>query len=172
MEARGKPFERGNKYGRGRPKGSRNKMTAEVRELLERYSLPLLRTAFGNALQRDAKFMQICMNLLMQALKNTPINIGKLPVHTAEDVSKASEIATQKVATGRITPAHGKAMAEILDYRRRVIETVDIERKVAVLEENHDQLETPPGESGSNVEEAPSGEAPAPVPELAGTRTP
>jgi hypothetical protein len=37
---RGRPFEPGNKFGRGRPKGSRNKRTAEAQALFDEYKDP------------------------------------------------------------------------------------------------------------------------------------
>ena len=45
MAQRGRPFEAGNKFGKGRPRGSRNKTTIAAQELLNSYSEPILRKA-------------------------------------------------------------------------------------------------------------------------------
>jgi hypothetical protein len=54
MEKRGRPFEVGNKLGRGRPRGSRNKRTLAVQELLNGHTEGLVRKALVMALQGDA----------------------------------------------------------------------------------------------------------------------
>jgi len=53
MATRGRPFEPGNKLGRGRPRGSRNKTTLVAGELLHSYALALMRKAIALALQGD-----------------------------------------------------------------------------------------------------------------------
>ena len=40
------------------------------------------------------------------------------------------------VAEGRITPGEGKEMTAMIDVLRRAIETEDLERRVAVLEQS------------------------------------
>ena len=47
MAKRGRPFEAGNKFGRGRPLGSRNKKTRLIEELLDENSESLLHKALA-----------------------------------------------------------------------------------------------------------------------------
>ena len=42
-KSRGRPFKKGNKHGRGRPKGSRNKKSDPGKELLKEYEPHLTR---------------------------------------------------------------------------------------------------------------------------------
>lgn len=134
MAVRGKPFEVGNKLGRGRPRGSRNKTTLLARELLDSYAEPLARKCVVMALQGDPKAMQLCMDRILPVRRDLPVKLGVLPVGTAADLSKASETVMNKVTAGQITPTQGKAFSELIEDRRRVIETQDIDQRLRALE--------------------------------------
>jgi hypothetical protein len=134
MATRGKPFEPGNKLGRGRPRGSRNKTTVMAQELLDSFAEPLVKKCLHQALQGDIKAMQICMDRVLPARRDLPVKIGKFPIHTAADVSRASETVIEKVAAGQITPIQGKVFADLIEGRRRTIETQDIDARLQALE--------------------------------------
>jgi len=52
---RGRPFEPGNKFGQGRPKGSKNKSTSAGRRLLEEYEIPLLQKNIAEGMKGNTK---------------------------------------------------------------------------------------------------------------------
>ena len=131
---RGKPFEPGNKIGRGRPRGSRNKATVLAQELLDSYSEPLIRRCIMMAMQGDASAMRLCIDRILPTRRELPVKIGKLPTRTAEDLVKASETVTQKVTAGELTLGQGQAFAEVFDRRREVILTHDIDQRVRAME--------------------------------------
>jgi hypothetical protein len=79
--------------------------------------------------------MQLCLERILPARRELPLKIGKLPLGTAAELSRASEAITQKVATGQLTPSQGQAMAELIERRRKVIETENIDRRLQALEE-------------------------------------
>jgi hypothetical protein len=134
MSVRGKPFEPGNKIGRGRPRGSRNKTTQLAQELLDSHAESLVRKCLVMALQGDPKTMQICMDRILPARRELPVRIGKLPTRTAAELAKASELVMRKVAAGKLTVAQGQAFAELIDRRRQVIETHDFEQRLQQAE--------------------------------------
>jgi hypothetical protein len=134
MPGRGKPFEPGNKLGHGRPRGSRNKTTQMAQELLNSYAEPIIRKCMAIALKGDSKALQLCVDRILPARRELPIKIGRLSLGTAAELSKASELVTQKVAEGRLAPGQGQAFAELLEQRRKIIETDDLERRLQALE--------------------------------------
>jgi hypothetical protein len=134
MPGRGKPFEPGNKLGRGRPRGSRNKTTLMAQALLDSHADRLVRKCVVSALQGDSQALRLCFDRILPARRELPVKIGKLSLGTAADLSKASELITQKVAEGRITPGQGHAVAELLEQRRKIIETEDLDRRLQALE--------------------------------------
>jgi hypothetical protein len=134
MPGRGKPFEPGNKLGRGRPRGSRNKTTMMAQELLDSHAESLVRKCLVSALKGDIKALQLCLDRILPARRELPVKIGKLSVSTATDLAKASELVTQKVAAGQLTPGQGHAISELIERHRKVIETEDFDRRLQMLE--------------------------------------
>src|SRR5439155_25334874 len=58
---RGRPFEPGNKYGRGRPKGSRNKEKYPGEKILDEYGPHIMFKCISQALNGDHPSMRPCM---------------------------------------------------------------------------------------------------------------
>jgi hypothetical protein len=134
MPGRGKPFEPGNKLGRGRPRGRRNKTTVMAQQLLDSHAESLARKCLVSALQGDSKAMHLCLDRVLPARRELPVKIGKLPLGTAAELSQASELVTQKVAAGQLTASQGHAIAELIERRRKVLETEDLDRRLQALE--------------------------------------
>jgi hypothetical protein len=138
---RGRPFQPGNKFGKGRPRGSRNKVNAKAKEILLDRSESLARKCVVLALKGDTKALQMCLDRVIPVRGDQPVVIGSLPLSTAADIVKASEIVTQKAATGRISVEQAAAFAGMLELRRRSFETLELASRVSSLEQ------TRPGEA-------------------------
>ena len=134
MATRGRPFEPGNKMGRGRPRGSRNKVSAESRQLLEEYAAPLMRQAIAQALKSGGPVLRLLITQILGPPKPSPVAIGNLRTETAADVSKASQVVLRKATKGEITPQEAQDMAALLETRRRAIETEGLEKRLQKLE--------------------------------------
>jgi len=137
--ARGRPFEPGNRLGRGRPPGSRNKANAAFDEVLGKNGRAILTKLVVQAIQGDSTAMRLCVERLLPARRQAPVKF-KLPrIATAEDVSNAVEHLLQAVARGQLTPLEGQTIGAVLDVRRRAIETQEIERRLRTLELNREE---------------------------------
>lgn len=132
--ARGRPFEPGNKLGRGRPKGSRNRTKAGL-GLLDEYRESVIRKCIIEALNGDLGAMRLCMERISPVPRGAAVRM-KLPrITTVSDVSAATETLVKEIARGKITPLDGQILSEILDHRRRAIEAGEISARVDKLEE-------------------------------------
>jgi len=120
--------------GRGRPRGSRNKVRTESREMLEDYSSALLRKAISVALKEGGPALRQLVTYVLGPPKANPVAIGNIRTETAADVSKASQIVVRKAADGEITAAEGQDLAALLELRRRAIETEDHDKRLRELE--------------------------------------
>lgn len=135
-QPRGRPFEVGNRFGKGRPKGSQNKTTMMAQRLLNEYAEPIVRKSIVDALKEDGPSRRIWIERILPAQRDAKIRM-KLPrTSAAKDVNEAAEKVVQAVASGRISPASGTAMAQILELRRKAIETGELEMRLAKLEED------------------------------------
>jgi Family of unknown function (DUF5681) len=132
--ARGRPFQAGNTFGRGRPRGSRNKTTALAQQLLESHAEPVVRKALMMAIQGDTTAMRLCMDRILPVRRDLPVKLGDLPTATAAEVSRATQKVVQRVATGKLPIAQGLAVSEMLEKRRRAVETESLDERVRTLE--------------------------------------
>jgi len=76
MSKRGRPFQPGNHFGRGRPKGSRNKRSSFAKQLLDSYSQPVIQKSLAMALQGDGQLLRALLGYLLQRPKDPPCKTG------------------------------------------------------------------------------------------------
>jgi hypothetical protein len=134
---RGRPFQPGNQFGRGRPKGSRNKKNLVLQELIDEHRPALARKALVLALQGDRVLLRMLLAADLPQTMDEPVNIGRLPVSTAEDLMNAHTRVINKVTAGEITPAQGEQLSGLLEKHRGFIETHDLAKRVGVVEQSH-----------------------------------
>jgi hypothetical protein len=63
------------------------------------------------------------------------VKIGALPVHTAEELAQSSEVVLHRAASGQITLQEAQDLSALIEGRRLVIETRDLDGRIRVLEE-------------------------------------
>src|SRR4051794_28620846 len=98
--ARGRPFQPGNRFGRGRPPGSRNKAGQEAaHELLEEHAEPLVRKCLVDAFKGDKQAMRMCLDRLVPPRRERVVRMPAPRLRTAEDVAQASEKVWKRMAS-------------------------------------------------------------------------
>ena len=65
------------------------------------------------------------------------------PVETLADVDAASQSVVSDVARGQLTPAEGQAISGLLEDRRRVTETQEMEERIRALEQTNQGTRKP-----------------------------
>ena len=134
MSQRGRPFEPGNKFGRGRPRGSPNKTTKQVQELLNTFTEPMMKKAISESLQGNTPMLRLFIDRIMPKPREAPVKIGPLSISTAADVSRASETLLHKAAGGKLTIGQAEAFMKLLDTRRLMIVTEELEKRMSSVE--------------------------------------
>src|ERR1019366_2278091 len=123
MSKRGRPFEPGNQFGRGRPKGSRNKRSLIVKQLLDQHSEAIIHKSLVMALQGDIPLLRTLLSYILPRPKDLPCKIGPLPMVTMEELSQTFDATLKRVASGQITPGQAGEIFDWIEARRRVIDT-------------------------------------------------
>jgi hypothetical protein len=133
---RGRPFEPGNKLGRGRPRGSRNKKNQTAQRVIEEHAGPLARKAIVRALEGkgDGSMLKTLLSLVMPRRKDPPMKIGPLPTATIEELDQTTEKLVNLISAGKLSPDYASALLPLLEERRRVIEVRELVARVATLE--------------------------------------
>src|SRR5258708_7326671 len=131
----GKPFAPGNKFGRGRPRGSRNKKSRIAQELLESHAEPLLRKALVLALQGDTHMLGKLLPYLLPRPQEPPVETGPLPSATTAEIAQSYDSILQKVSTGELTVSQAQELVALFEERRHLIETQGFDARLRALEE-------------------------------------
>ncbi len=128
---RGKPFEPGNP---GKPKGARSRATIAAEALLSGEAEGLTRKVIELGLSGDTVALRLCMERLVPPRKDSPITIELPPIATAGDVVIASAAVLSAVGAGEISPDEAGRVMALLTAHKNIVETGDLERRIAALE--------------------------------------
>ena len=132
---RGRPFKLGQSGNpRGRPTGSRNKATVAAETLLDGEAEQLTRKAVDLALDGDTTALRLCLERILPPRKDRPVHVDIPPIEAPADALKAMANLVGAVATGHLTPTEAQALSSVIEAHRKMVETVDLERRIAELE--------------------------------------
>jgi hypothetical protein len=119
----------------GRPHGSRNKRTVLMEQMLEGDAEKVARAVIKAAQDGDMQAARLVFDRCYPAPKGRLIEIELPEVNTVADLVPAHGAILAAICTGQITPDEGATLAAILESRRKAIETVDLEKRIAAMEE-------------------------------------
>lgn len=131
---RGRPFEPGNKMGRGRPKGSRNKRSAQAHEILDQYTESLIKKCISKALEGDVRALGLCVERILPSLREPGVRIRMPRLKELKDVDVAMQRVVNGVANGNITPCEAEKIHAMLQDHRDNIEGQTTEVRLTELE--------------------------------------
>ncbi|SLN64094.1 hypothetical protein ROA7450_03379 [Roseovarius albus] len=119
----------------GKPRGTRHRVTRAVEELLEGQSEAITQKAVELALEGDGTALRLCLERIAPTRKDAPINFDLPAIKSAEDASEAAQSVLLAVSQGEVTPLEGATVMGLVEQYRRVLETTELERRIAALEE-------------------------------------
>ena len=135
-KVRGRPFQPGNSFGRGRPKGAKNKATVLAQQLLDEHAEAIIRKLLVQALKDDRSAMKLCVSRILPASHDRSIHMPRLRIGSAADLNTSSQRVIHAITDGQITPSEGEIVVNILEGRRRILETMNLEERLKALEES------------------------------------
>jgi hypothetical protein len=99
---------------------------------------PMRETCFARSLPKqgagDPRSADLVLSRVWPQRKGRAVIFDLPPIITAADLSAALGIIAASVASGELTPEEGQSVAAVLEIRRRAIELVELETRVAALE--------------------------------------
>jgi hypothetical protein len=131
---RGRPFQPGNKFGRGRPKGSRNKQTLVLRKLIDEHGPKLLCKAMAEAAKGDGPLLRLFAKDSLDRAKDHLPPIGPLPTGTIQEVTHSQQNIIDNVTSGALTLVQGTRVLDMVERRRETIKNEDLAGRVDALE--------------------------------------
>jgi uncharacterized protein DUF5681 len=119
----------------GRPKGAKNKTTRAVEELMVDEAEAIGRKCIEKALEGDGTALRLVMERIAPVRRGRPVRFAMPQIQTAADLSAALGAVVSAVAAGELTVDEAVGLGQLVETRRRAIETVEIEQRVAALEQ-------------------------------------
>ena len=133
--SRGRPFEKGQSGNlAGRPPGSRNRATIAAEVLLEGEAEALTRKAIELALEGDTTALRLCLERIAPQRKSRAVAFDLPPIERVEDLAGAIGTVLQEIAGGRLLVGEGAALVGMMESKRRAMETIELEKRLAALE--------------------------------------
>jgi hypothetical protein len=109
--------------------------TMAVQALLDGEAEALTRKCIELAKEGDTTALRLCMERLAPAMRSRAVELPMPTIDTADDVLKAQAATIRAMAAGKITPVEAATIAGVLDAKRKAIETVQMEERIARLEQ-------------------------------------
>ena len=128
-----KPGQSGNPA--GKPPGTRNRATQMVLALMESGAEGITRAIIDAARKGDMAAARLVIERLAPPARERPISLDLPDTSTVAGVSQAQQVVLEAVGAGELLPTEGSTLAAILESRRKAIETEELERRIAALEE-------------------------------------
>lgn len=127
-----KPGTSGNP--RGKPRGTLNKATHAVLALLEGEADAITRVCIEAAKQGDMTAVRLVLERLCPPARERPLNIELPNVATISGIAEAQAAVVEAVAVGDLLPGEAATLANIIEARRKSLESLELEARISALE--------------------------------------
>jgi Family of unknown function (DUF5681) len=119
----------------GKPKGARHRATLMAEAMLDGQAEALIQQAISMALAGDAQALRICVERIIPARKDRPVEVALPKISAASDLIAATAALTAAAANGEITPSEASDLVRLVEGAARAIEVHDLAARIEKLEE-------------------------------------
>jgi hypothetical protein len=137
-QARGRfrPGQSGNP--KGRPQGSRHRVSLLVESLIEARAEDIANVALRNAIEGgDPVLLRALLDRLAPPRKERPVTVDLPPLTNPTDGPKIAAALLERAASGELTPSEAQGLAALLEAFRKQTELANFEERLAALEASH-----------------------------------
>ncbi|MGC2414529.1 MAG: DUF5681 domain-containing protein [Stellaceae bacterium] len=133
---RGRPFRRGQSGNPGgKPKGARHRTTVAAELLMQEDAEAVVRAVLAAAKDGDMTAARLVLDRIAPPRKGRPVRFAIPEMTSARDIGAAVGAVALAMGRGELTPEEAASVAAVLEIRRKALETVEIENRVAALEQ-------------------------------------
>jgi len=119
---------------KGRPRGSRNRVTLVALAAMEEGADAIARKVVDLAKEGDISAARLVIERLVPVAKERPIFLSLPDTGSAGGVAQAQAAILQAVSAGDILPGEAATLAGIVEARRKALETQELEQRISALE--------------------------------------
>ena len=131
----GRPFQPGQSGNpAGKRKGTRHRATVLAEKLMTDDSEAVVRAVVKAAKGGDMTAARLILDRIAPTRKGRPISLPVSSIKTSEEVTEAMSAVVASMASGALTPDEATAVANVIEVKRKAIETQELENRVIALE--------------------------------------
>ncbi|MEF3075641.1 hypothetical protein V2P20_11460 [Methylobacter sp. Wu1] len=123
------------KRGRGRVKGSQNKLTMLLKELATERGPAVANVIYDAAEKGDMQACKLVLERLTPPVRELPVTIDLPDATTVDGLIAANGVIIAAVSKGALTITEGTGLQTLLNNQYKVLEGGDLEQRIAALEE-------------------------------------
>jgi hypothetical protein len=132
---RGRPFERGRSGNpNGRPKGSRNRITRVVEDLISDQAEELAAKAIEKARAGDTSMLRILLSRIVPAQRARTVEFELPAIKTLADASAAAAAVLAASSGGEISPTEAEVFMAMIATHVSIIEKTELEARLIAAE--------------------------------------
>jgi hypothetical protein len=132
---RGRPFEPGQSGNpNGRPKGSRNRVTQALENLIHGQAEALGEKAVELALNGEVSMLRALISTLVPTRRDRTVEFELPKIETVGDARKASSAVLTACAAGEISPSEASEIMRLISSHVETIKVAELEERIAALE--------------------------------------
>ena len=133
----GRPFRPGESGNpKGRPTGARNHVSALALKLMDADGEPVIVALISADMGGDVAAIKLVLERVAPLPSNRTVQFATLAIETAADLGAAMGAILQAAADGELSPDEAVSVASLIETRRRTIETLEHEQRIAALEQS------------------------------------
>lgn len=120
----------------GRPVGSKNKLTQLAQKLLENDAEEIVTAIIEKAKAGDSTAQRLCMERIMPPMRSSVIQINLPKLETSQDILKGYDALIDALAQGDLTLDELDRLSDVLENKRKAIETVVLAEEMERIKEH------------------------------------
>jgi hypothetical protein len=120
---------------KGKPKGLRSRITQLAEKIMSDDAEEVVSAVVFAAKGGDMAAARIILDRICPARKSRPVEIDLPPIGALDDVLPAMGKVVAAMASGDLTSDEAGTIAGLLEAKRKTLETIEIERRIAALEQ-------------------------------------
>jgi hypothetical protein len=119
----------------GRKEGTRTRAALAAQALLDGEVESLSRKTIEMALAGDTVALKLCLERVLPVRRRNATPIDVAPLDTIQDVLRAAGLIATETAAGELDLDAATVLANLVEGKRRAIETIELEKRIAEIEE-------------------------------------
>ena len=119
----------------GKKPGTRHRATRLAEKLMADDAEAVVKAVVAAAKEGDMTAARLVLDRIAPPCRGRPVRLDLPPIVGAADLVKALAAVADAMARGVISAEEAQAAAGVLDHHRKAVETLDLERRIAALEQ-------------------------------------